>query len=146
VFSDGRVAADCLIANPSGEWEIAGHMVTPVAHLTPVRQGATLAVEQTNFLNAGGSQVDAHGHSHALPHGRATAIWGWVSPKVVAVHIFTTSEEIDASVQDGVFAAWWPITGDRNPALTMKAYSADGRLLATIAQSAGPCQLVGCHH
>jgi hypothetical protein len=149
VFSDNQVEADCLAyltPNFNGS-TVAGQNVTGVKHRAGVASATVaLAVEDAQFLNAGGGTYrDAHGSQQSIGGGQAAAVYGWTRSDVVSVKILTDGTEVDASVENGVFAAWWPIAGQsRIPALTINAYSQDGQLVTSIHQPAGSCGASRC--
>ena len=145
VLSDDRQYGDCLGVTSPGGGEAVARGPSPVIHRNAVATGsADLAVENSQFLNFGGTYRTDDGTWHKQASGQAAALWGWTSPAVAAVHILVNGEEVDATVAAGVYAAWWPATGSRMPALTIQAFDQRGALISTLHQPAGPCATPTC--
>ena len=138
VLTDNVTAADCfMFIQPTGGTQIMARQAAAVAHRSRLANGrAMLAVEDIQILAPSFVHTSSPGHERTSPAGKAAAVWGWASHGVASIRILTDGQEIDASMHSGVFAAWWPISGKRLPAMTIQAYSAGGKKLATIERPA----------
>jgi hypothetical protein len=76
--------------------------------------------------------LDAKSPEGSAPQKQATVTYvsGRLSSGVARVTVETNRGLIEASVADGVFAAWWP--GNDGDTAVVRAYDSSGRLLSTV--------------
>ena len=122
VLTDGTRAADCLLLDENGRWRQGGGSgPSQVTRRSAVNTGEKpLAVE-----SAGSLTIEGDNH--------AADVWGWVGRQVTAVRIASGGGEIDATVSDGVFAAWWPTAADGVPSMTIVGYDRRGHKVGSAA-------------
>jgi hypothetical protein len=120
VFTGRSTAADCLLLDESGQFRQGGSSgPEAVTQQKSVLTGTrALAVETDGALT-----VERRNH--------AASVWGWAAPNVKSVRIYSSGGEIDATVSDGLFGAWWPTSTDRTPTMHIVAYDSAGHSVGT---------------
>lgn len=121
VLSDGKTWLDCVVTrrhSQPGSWaDSPGWMEVGTAPAKPGSQPLTIASAK--------APEGGPGRPHAL---KATWVSGWVGPTVTRVRIHTSQGQVDTTVTNGVFAAWWP--GNDGDTAVVSAYDRSGALLA----------------
>ena len=122
VFTDGTRAVSCGRYSRGGLWREGGSGSFQVTQRRPVLSGATpVGLEAAEDLTV----RDDH----------AASVWGWASAPVTRVLVTADGRTTEATVDGGVFAAWWPHPGPFSTGGELTAYDSAGTPLRTLAFS-----------
>lgn len=119
VYTDGVTAVDCSRYRSAGGWLEGG--------------AGREKVSQTRKVAAASRPITVEAVTHLTLHqAQASGAWGWVSPAVASVKITADGYVTNATINQGVFAAWWPHEHSARTGGTVAAYDKTGTRIATI--------------
>ena len=123
LFTDGTRALSCGRYHHDGFWREGG--ISFSAQVTQRQQ-----------VLDGTSPVSLEGAGDLTVHDdHAASVWGWVSTRATRIVVSADGHTTQATVQDGVFAAWWPHDGSTSTGGHLTAYDNAGTPLRTITFS-----------
>ncbi len=124
LFTDGTRAVSCERYHHNGYWREGGSSSLEVTQRRQVLDGAVaMSLEEAGDLTV---------HSE-----HAASVWGWTGPRATRVVVTADGRTTQATVHEGVFAAWWPHSGPTSTGGQITAYDSAGRPLRTMTFSTG---------
>ncbi|MGB8860036.1 MAG: hypothetical protein WCC60_12305 [Ilumatobacteraceae bacterium] len=131
VMHDGDTWKECMStrdSDASNIWTTGWVMVTKTKGLTPLTPSAdypavVIGVKAPNGNAAASAAGTVDGHE-------ATWLSGLALPEVAKITITTAIGTVEATLENGVFAAWWP--GNDGDSAVVHVYDATGDEILTI--------------
>lgn len=123
LFTDGTRAVSCGRYHHNGFWREGGSSFSAqVTQRQQVLDGAApVSLEEAGDLTV----HDDH----------AANVWGWASTRATRIVVTADGHTTQATVHNGVFAAWWPHDGPTSTGGHLTAYDNAGTPLRTITFS-----------
>lgn len=122
LFTDGTRALSCGRYHHDGSWREGGSSSSAqVTQRQQVLDGAPVSLEEAGDLTIG----DDH----------AASVWGWTSTRVTRIVVTADGHTTQATIHNGVFAAWWPHSTPNSTGGHLTAYDNAGTPLRTITFS-----------
>lgn len=122
LFTDGTRAVSCGRYHHDGLWREGGSSSGEVTQRQHVLSGATpVSLEEAGDLT--------------IRDDHAASVWGWASTRVARIVVTADGHTTQATIDAGVFAAWWPHTGPNSTGGHLTAYDSAGTPLRTITFS-----------
>lgn len=119
LFTDGVRAVSCQRYDRDGLWRQGGSSSVEVTQRQQVLDN-TVAVS----LEAASDLTIQNDH--------AASVWGWAAPRAARIVVVADGLITEATVDKGVFAAWWPHSGPTSTGGRLTAYDSAGTPLRTI--------------
>lgn len=123
LFTDGTRALSCGRYHHNGFWREGGSSSS--AQVTQ-RQQVLDRATPVSLEEAGDLTIhDDH----------AASVWGWASTRTTRIVVTADGHTTQATIHDGVFAAWWPHSTPNSTGGRLTAYDSAGTPLRTITFS-----------
>ncbi len=124
LFTDGIRAVSCERYHRGGFWREGGSSSLAVTQREQVLNNTVaISLEQASDLT-----------NH---NDHAASVWGWAAPRAARIVVTADGHTTQATVHDGVFAAWWPHNGRNSTGGRLTAYDSGGTPLRTITLPPG---------
>lgn len=122
LFTDGTRAVSCGRYHHDGFWREGGSSSGDVTQRQQVLNGAApVSLEEAGDLTLG--------------QDHAASVWGWASTRATRIVVTADGHTTEATVRDGVFAAWWPHDDPNSTGGHLTAFDNAGLPLRTITFS-----------